>query len=168
MSFSSFIILFKVKINMKDFQMFSILFFAVFHNLLNVLIYELLLMRHLLWKQEIILNNFPRSIFMFANLIKILNHGAKMFFCEIIIQVINDCLKSELHLYLVTYIFTKLSQNVCLIDAHILTYCYATCNFRLWKDSSFYCIYLGIFIYIIDDRSCLNVASLQNFQKLCV
>ena len=41
--------------------------------------------------------------------------------------------KNERHLRLVTHSFTKLSQNVCLIDTHILIYRYARCNCNLWK-----------------------------------
>ena len=41
--------------------------------------------------------------------------------------------KSEWHLYLVRHNFTKLSQNMCLIDTHILIYRYSRCDCKLWN-----------------------------------
>ena len=39
--------------------------------------------------------------------------------------------KSERHLRLMTHIFTKLSQNVCLVNTHILVYQHARCGREL-------------------------------------
>ena len=58
--------------------------------------------------------------------------------------------KNERHLSLVTHTFTKLSQNVCLINKHILVYWHARYNCRLWKALWFYCV------------------SSPNFHRLCV
>ena len=55
--------------------------------------------------------------------------------------------KNETHLRLLAHIFTKLSQNVCLINTHILMYWYTRSNCTLWKASWFCCIFLGIFIH---------------------
>ena len=49
--------------------------------------------------------------------------------------------KNERHLCLVIYTFTKLLQNGCLINIHILMYWYARCNCKLWKVPWFYCIF---------------------------
>ena len=43
--------------------------------------------------------------------------------------------KNEQYLCLVTHIFTKLLQNVCLINTHILIYRHARCNCKLWNYS---------------------------------
>ena len=56
---------------------------------------------------------------------------------------------------LVPHIFIKLSQNVCLMNTHILMYWYARFNCKLWRVHWFYCVF-WIFSYIIDDNSCLN------------
>ena len=48
--------------------------------------------------------------------------------------------KNERSLSLVTHIFTKISQNVCLINAHILIYVILicdSCNCRLWQVPQF-------------------------------
>ena len=45
------------------------------------------------------------------------------------------------HLRLVAHIFTKLSQNVCLINTHILIYWHARCDCKLWHAPWFYCIF---------------------------
>ena len=58
---------------------------------------------------------------------------------------------NEWHLYLVTHIFTKLSQNVSLINTHFLMYWYARCNRKLWRVPQFYCVFLVFY-----DNSCLN------------
>ena len=50
---------------------------------------------------------------------------------------LKKCHKNEQHLCYVTHIFTKLSQNVCLINTHILIYCNAICNCKLWVFSIF-------------------------------
>ena len=55
-------------------------------------------------------------------------------------------------LCLVAYIFTKLSQNVCLINTHILIYRYARCDYKLWNAFDL----IWAFSYIIIDLSCLN------------
>ena len=59
--------------------------------------------------------------------------------------------KIERHLCLVTHTFTKLSQNVYLINTYILMYCYARCSCKLWKVPWFYCVFFWIFLNIIDD-----------------
>ena len=55
--------------------------------------------------------------------------------------------KKERHFYLITLCFSKLSQNMCPINTHILLYWYARCNCKLW----FNCIFLE-FSYIIDEH----------------
>ena len=57
----------------------------------------------------------------------------------------NSTFWTAQHMYF--YIFTKLSQNVCLINIHILIYQFARCKCKLWKAHCFYCVFLGIFIY---------------------
>ena len=49
----------------------------------------------------------------------------------------------------------KLSQNVCLIKTHILTYWHARCNCVLWSDPWFCCVFQE-FSYIVDDYLCLK------------
>ena len=49
--------------------------------------------------------------------------------------------KSERQLRLVAYIFTKLAQNVCLINIHIFIYQHARCHCRLWNALWFYCVF---------------------------
>ena len=48
--------------------------------------------------------------------------------------------KNDRHLCLVWYNFTKLSQNMCLINANILIYQYARLDSKLWNIPWFYCI----------------------------
>ena len=57
------------------------------------------------------------------------------------------------------YIFTKLSQTVCLINVHILVCQHAKCDCKLWKVLRFYCV-LWEFSYI---ATCLKRC---NFIKL--
>ena len=64
--------------------------------------------------------------------------------------------KNERHLSLVAHSFTKLSQNVCLINTHILIYWHARCDCKLWKLLWFYCVFFWVFSYIIDEYSCLK------------
>ena len=63
--------------------------------------------------------------------------------------------KYERHLRLVAHSFTKLSQNVCLINIHILIYWHAGCDCKLWNALWFYCDFC-VFQNIIDDHSFLN------------
>ena len=63
--------------------------------------------------------------------------------------------KNEQHSRLVTYIFTKLSQNMRLINTHILIYQHVMCHCKLWNASWFYCVFFGVLL-IIDVFSCLN------------
>ena len=63
--------------------------------------------------------------------------------------------KNEQHLRLVAHIFTKLSQNVCLINTNILMYQHARCDCKLWKALWFYWVFC-VFSYIFDDHLCLN------------
>ena len=60
--------------------------------------------------------------------------------------------KNERHLRLVTHIFTKLSQNMCLINTHIFMYQHTRRDYKLWKALWFH----WVFSYIFDDHSCLN------------
>ena len=60
--------------------------------------------------------------------------------------------KNEQHLCLVTHIFTKLSENVCLISTRILLHWYVRYNCKLWKSFWFH----WVFSYIIDEHSCLK------------
>ena len=56
--------------------------------------------------------------------------------------------KNERHLSLVTHSFPKFSQNICLINTHILIYWNARCSCKLWKAIWFYCVFfLGILIH---------------------
>ena len=62
--------------------------------------------------------------------------------------------KNEWRLRLVTHIFTKLSQNVCLINIHILI---NTCQMLLHvMESLLILLSFWVFLYIFDDHSCLN------------
>ena len=70
--------------------------------------------------------------------------------------------KNEPHLFLVKGIFTKLSQNLCLINTHICMYQYVRCDCKLWNALWFYCVF-WVFSYIIDDNSCLKYCT---FTKL--
>ena len=63
--------------------------------------------------------------------------------------------KNEWFLRLVTHIFTKLKQNVCLINTHIFIYQNARCDCMLWKAIWFYCIFC-LFSYIIDGHAYLK------------
>ena len=63
--------------------------------------------------------------------------------------------KNERHFCLVAHIFTKLSQNVSLINVYILIYWHVRCDWKLRNTLWFYCIF-GYFRYIIEDHSCLN------------
>ena len=58
-------------------------------------------------------------------------------------------------LCLVPHIISKLTQNVYLINTHILIYWHARCDCTLWNAIWFYCVF-WVFSYIIDDLSCLN------------
>ena len=69
--------------------------------------------------------------------------------------------KNERHLSLVTHSFTKLPQNMCLINTQILVYWHARCNCKLRKALWFYWVF-WVFSYIIYEYSCLN------FHRLCV
>ena len=57
-------------------------------------------------------------------------------------------------LRLVTHIFINLSQNICLINTHILIYWYARCDCKLWNSLRFYNVFWA-FSYIIIEHSCL-------------
>ena len=72
--------------------------------------------------------------------------------------------KNEKHLCLVTHIFIKLSQNVCLINKHILIHRYTLCNCKLWKALWFFFL---VFSYIIDD-SCLKCKYLHQTSTDCM
>ena len=63
--------------------------------------------------------------------------------------------KNERHLRLVAQIFTKLSQNVCLISIHILIYWHARCNCKLWNAHWLFCV-LYKFSNKINNYSYLN------------
>ena len=52
-----------------------------------------------------------------------------------------------------THSFTKLWQNVCLMNT--LMYRYARCVYKSWNAHWFYCV-LWVFSYIIDEHSCLK------------
>ena len=63
--------------------------------------------------------------------------------------------KNKRHLCLVTYIFIKLSQNVCLIDAYI------SCIFMpdvtaIYGTPLDFIAFFWVFSYIIDEYSCLK------------
>ena len=64
-------------------------------------------------------------------------------------------LKNERYLCLVTHSFTKHSQNVCLINTHILVNRYPRCDCKLWNASWSYRVF-WVFSYIGDEHSCLK------------
>ena len=72
--------------------------------------------------------------------------------------------KNWRYLCLLKHIFTKLSQNVCLIDIHISMHWFAKCNCKLWKLHQFYWLY-RVFSYIF--HVWIAVSS-PNFDRLCV
>ena len=49
--------------------------------------------------------------------------------------------KNEWHLLLMAHIFTKLSQNMSLINTHILIYQNDRCDCNLWNTFGFYCVF---------------------------
>ena len=51
--------------------------------------------------------------------------------------------------------FITLSQNVCLINKHILIYQHARCDCKLWHALWLYCVF-WVFSYIIDEYSWLK------------
>ena len=53
---------------------------------------------------------------------------------------------SGICVWYIVHIFTKLSQNVYLINKHILIYWHARCNCKLWNAILFYCVFSGILI----------------------
>ena len=61
---------------------------------------------------------------------------------------------NEQHLHLITHIFTKLLQNVCLIKTHILIYRYVKSDYNLWNVLRFYCVFFG-YCYILLIIVCL-------------
>ena len=67
----------------------------------------------------------------------------------------NENNKNERHFCLISCIFTKLSQNVCLINTHILIHRYVRCDCKLWSALWFYCVF-WVFSHIIDCYSCRN------------
>ena len=52
--------------------------------------------------------------------------------------------KYERNLRLVTHIFTKLSQSMCLISTHILIYRNSRCDCKLWNVLWFHSIFIHI------------------------
>ena len=56
---------------------------------------------------------------------------------------------------MVAHSFAKHSQNICLINAHILMYWHTSCNCNLWKAFWFYSVF-WVFSHIIDEYSCLK------------
>ena len=76
--------------------------------------------------------------------------------------------KNERNLRLVTYTFTKLSQNVCLINTQILIYIdmpYVTASYGTPFDFIVFFRYFHIFLTIIHVWS---IVSSPNFHRLCV
>ena len=65
--------------------------------------------------------------------------------------------KNDWHLRLVAHRCTKLSQNMYLINTHILTYSHARYDCKLWNTLWLYYVFFLVFSYIIiNDHSCLN------------
>ena len=52
-------------------------------------------------------------------------------------------------------IINKLSQNMCIVNTHILIYWYVRCDCKLWSSIWFYCIFC-VFSKIFDEHSCLK------------
>ena len=76
--------------------------------------------------------------------------------------------KNERFLRLVAHIFTKISQNVCLVNTHIFMYWHARCNCKLW--STFF-VLLRIFGYFHTLLTIIHVWSAlysPNFHRSCV
>ena len=69
---------------------------------------------------------------------------------------------AEWQLCLVAHSFIKLSQNVFLINTHILIYSNARCNSKLLY---FYCFF-RVFSYIIDYHLCLNCCISTNLSQI--
>ena len=73
--------------------------------------------------------------------------------------------KDDWHLRLVAHIVTKLSQNMCIIIAHILVYRHARCDFKLWHALWFYCVFWE-FSYIINEHLCVNCCIFTKFSQI--
>ena len=76
--------------------------------------------------------------------------------------------KNEKHLCLIAYIFTKISQNACLINLYILINHYARFNCKLRKVIWFYCVFLGYFHTFLMTIHVWKVVSPPNFHRLCI
>ena len=74
--------------------------------------------------------------------------------------------KIERHLCLVAHIITKLSQNVYLVNTHILIYRHVRCACKLWNEFWFYCAF-WVFSYIFDDHSYLNCCISTKLSLMC-
>ena len=55
--------------------------------------------------------------------------------------------KNKRYLRFATHIFTKLSQNMCLVNTQFFIYWYVRCDCKLWNVLWFYCVFFGIFIH---------------------
>ena len=76
--------------------------------------------------------------------------------------------KNEQNLCLVTHIFTKLSQNVYLINTLIFIYYHSRCYRKLWSLYWFECIFQE-FSYIIDEYSCVKYCIFTKLsQMMCL
>ena len=64
-----------------------------------------------------------------------------------IASILKYCQNEQNYLYLVTFIFTKLSQIMHLINTHILAHRYDWCDCRLQKVLWCKYVFLGIFKY---------------------
>ena len=67
--------------------------------------------------------------------------------------------KNVPYLCFVAHSITKLSQNMCLINTHILMFQYARCNRKLWKVFWFYCVFWVFIELIVSAQSFIKFIS---------
>ena len=75
--------------------------------------------------------------------------------------------RNERHLCLVTQSITKLSQNKCLVNTHILIYRHTRCDCKLWHALWFYCVF-GHFHTLLFNIHLWIVVSPPNFHWLYI
>ena len=91
----------------------------------------------------------------------------------IIKNVQNEILyKNWRHLCMVAYSFTKFTQNMCLINTHILIYQYVRCDCKLWNATWFYfvlslCLNYWIFTKLSQIMYLINVHILVYQHAIC-
>ena len=119
-----------------------------------------ILIRHTICKSLLMIQNFRHANVGQLLCMQIVKRKGFFFIFKTIFEQVGQCCRC-LKKYQKKNIFSKLPQNVCLINTLILIYRYARLNFRLWKvlwNIAFFCV----FSYIIDEHLWLN------FQRLCI